>query len=185
MTWTGVRGLYVAGLAATGGGGGPSTAPTRAALFALDDSGFPASAVTAVVHVGPRAARPVSGAVRDVIGAVGCLHAFDVDADAAGVVTALAVGGSLLGGDGVVLITVCEQDGDSASLVLAGGPTQAATVEFDEVRTDGHRPYVLRAASPIRGLLDCRASGRYDVVLVAEDVTAPTASVRCRLQHPL
>ncbi|MCF8607773.1 hypothetical protein L5I01_30905 [Gordonia sp. HY442] len=184
MVRTGTPGLNVAGLAVTAAAGGRWVVPTQAALAALHDARFPASAVTAVLHVGHDDVGPMSGAIRDVIGATGCTRTFDVDIGAMGLVAALAVGASLLADDGAVLITACEPGGGGASIVLAGGSSsRAATFEFDQTRGDDFGPYVLRSASPVRGLLDCRAAGRHDVVLVAADDASPTASVRCRLQN--
>ncbi|MCF8587467.1 hypothetical protein [Gordonia liuliyuniae] len=190
MVTTGTPGLDVAGLAVTAGVAAHSVVPVREAYAALHDARFPVSAIAAVIHVGAvhadrRGVGSVSEAVRDGIGATGCLRTFDVDGGAAGVVSALAVGASLLDDDGGVLITVAERDGTSASIVLAGGTSpEPATFEFDQARSDALGPYVLRSASPVRALLDCRAAGRYDVVLVAADEMSPTASVRCRLKMP-
>ncbi|MCF8570965.1 hypothetical protein L5G32_11875 [Gordonia sp. HY002] len=182
MVRTGTPGLDVAGLAVTAAAGGHWAVPTHAALASLHDARFPPTAVTAVFHMGHDIIGPMSGAVRDVIGATRCTRTFDVDVGAMGLVAALAVGASLVD-DGAVLITVCEPGGGAASIVLAGGSSsRAATFEFDQARGDETGPYVLRSASPVRGLLDCRAAGRYDVVLVAADGASPTASVRCRLQ---
>ncbi|WOC11951.1 hypothetical protein [Gordonia sp. MP11Mi] len=189
MVTTGTPGLDVAGLAVTVDAAAPSVVPVRAAYAALHDARFPVSAVTAVIHVGAgeadrSALGAVSEAVRDGLGATGCRHTFDVDGGAAGVVAALAVGASLLVDDGGVLITVAERDRTSASIVLAGGTQFApATFEFDQAHSDARGPYVLRSTSPVRGLLDCRVAGRYDVVLVAAGEMSPTASVRCRLQR--
>lgn len=196
MVRTGGPGLDVAGLAVTAEA---AVVPAHAALAALQDACVPVAAITAVLHVGHSDGESVSETIRDVIGAAGCLRTFDVDPRAGGFVTALAVGASLLGdgdrdGDGdserrgisdAVLITACEPGSGAASIVLAGGsPSGAGASAISHASSNTIAPYVLRSASPVRGLLDCRAAGRYDVVLVAADRTSPrTASVRCRLQH--
>ncbi|MGO3328207.1 hypothetical protein [Gordonia sp. (in: high G+C Gram-positive bacteria)] len=190
MVRTGRPGLDVAGLAVAAEA---AVIPAHAALAALHDARVPVAAVTAVLHVGHSDGESVSGTVRDVVGAAGCLRTFDVDPRAGGFVAALAVGASLLGdGDrehhgisGAVLITACEPGSGAASIVLTrGSPSGAGVSGIGQASSDTIAPCVLRSASPVRGLLDCRAAGRYDVVLVAADRTSPrTASVRCRLQH--
>jgi len=177
MVTTGTPGLHVAGLAVTSAST-PAAVPVRAAYAALHDARFPVSAVATVIHVGPGPVGPVSAAVRDGIGAGRCRRAFDVDGGPAAVIAALAVGASLLDDTGAVLITVVEQDGATASIVLTGGSSAAATMDIDRARTD-RSPYVLRSTSPVRGLLDARASGHRDVVLVSDGENTPAASVRC------
>lgn len=187
MVTTGTPGLNVAGLAVTPGAFAQSVIPVRAAYAALDDARLPVSAVTAVIHVGDTPGwgqDAVASAVSDGIGADRCLRTFDVDGGVAGVVAALAVGASLVGDAGGVLVTVGDPGGGSSSIVLAGGRRQgSATVEFDQAGDDSASPYVLRSTSPVRSLLECRSSGRYDVVLVAAGATSPEASVRCRLDR--
>lgn len=172
--------MHVAGIAVAGDGAGPALLPMRAAYAALHDARISVSDLGAVIHVGHGSPAPVSAAVRDGLGAR-CGRTFDVDGGATGVIVALAVGGSLLDASGSVLITVAEPDGATASIVVTGGESPLATMEFDQARTGRTPPYVLRSASPIRGLLDARASGHLDVVLVAAGENTPVASVRCLL----
>lgn len=162
-------GLHVAGIAVTSGDWPGTLLPLRAANAALDDAGLGPSDLTAVIHVGDRAAAGIATAVRDGIGASSLVRTFDVDGGSAGFVSALAVGASLLAGGSAVLITDAEQEG-AASVVLTAG-------EHSTRPPGAHDPLVVRSVSPVRALLDSRTGGHDDVVLVAPGFDG--ASVRC------
>ncbi len=171
---TGRPALHVAGMAVTRGAWSGPLLPVRAAYAALDDAALAPADISAVIHVGVDGDRAIAAAVRDGIGAASCRRTYDVGGGAAGFVTALAVGASLLATGTGVLITETEPDG-AASLILTEGTAEPTTTD---------EPFVVRASSPIAALLSSRDGGNDDVLLVAPG--AAGASVRCLIsaRHP-
>ena len=216
MTTGGVA-LRVAGLAATStdGAARPVDLAIGAARAALADAGLTSADLAAAIHVGVRGLEssagpvPIAASVKHAVAADHRCPAFDLMDGVCGVLSAMAVGASLIDGGASVLITAVDPVyADGAALVLSAdlpSVTVAGTVDtiapvvrgpradhpvvgiVPLIRGGAAETIVLPAgaytASPIIGLMRGRDSGYRDVLIVATAGAGerPTASVRCRI----